>query len=121
MRTQSASSGRSKRSASIASYRWANGTFGTSYESSWTTITRNGIITASGTSSSTGHSSNEPAVPSAAAGEWAAFSITTTGRQHECGAVRVWDIYGPNSDHESDTVLSTRERGQTLSRAAVRA
>jgi hypothetical protein len=36
-RTQSASSGRSRRNASSESYRWVSGTSGTSYGSSWTT------------------------------------------------------------------------------------
>jgi putative transposase len=50
MRTRSASSDRSRRSASIAWCRWANGTFGSWSETSWNTITPNGITKVLGTS-----------------------------------------------------------------------
>ena len=50
MRTRSASSDRSRRSASIAWCRWANGISGGWSETSWNTITPNGITKVLGTS-----------------------------------------------------------------------
>ena len=91
--------------APLTTFLVGTGTFGASFESSWTTITGSGITRASGTSSSSGHPSSERVVLFADVSEWAEFSFTIDqlGRNRH---VRVWNDYALYHEYRFERVVA---------------